>query len=415
MMKLSENIDEIVRDPALRIYGAILAALNTLSFLHWTLNLPLRRILRADGLHVCWPFLQDCEWMRWLNDPGLANALWVWLALSLVAAALFAKPSTTKWGWALLVVALILKQWMIFGDYRLRTNQHYMALWATAGFLLIPGRRRVLPYLIIFFYVWAALLKFSPEWLSGNWTYGHTPLGMPESWMPAASVYVLVLELVVIWGLLSRRAWLFWLTFAQLVLFHVASWNVVGFFYPMLMFGILSIFPLMRLIPPPDAEADPVRRPLGLRSLLSGAEPRAVVVTLALFSALQVAPLMYPGDTAVTGEGRWISLHMFDAPVHCVAKMRLHRAGGQIDEQVISQNMLVLTERIRCDPLVYFSFVRQICRMDKDKRKFEDVDLTVDSARKGKPTRNVVSIEKFCTTGPRYDWWRHNEWINSGA
>src|SRR5205085_60897 len=157
--------------------------------------------------------------------------------------------------------------------------------------------RRLLPYLITFFYLWAALLKFSPEWLSGVWTYGKTPLGMPDALVPAASVYVLVLELVLVWGLLSRRAWLFWLTFAQFVLFHIASWNVVGFFYPLLMFGILALFPLLRWLPRDAAtgsEASPCP-PLGIRSLLSGAEPRAVLATLAVFSVLQLLPLLLPG------------------------------------------------------------------------------------------------------------------------
>ncbi|HXC52031.1 MAG TPA: hypothetical protein VN634_14175 [Candidatus Limnocylindrales bacterium] len=418
MKLVPTTVQEIEKDPALRIYGAILAATNCLAFVHWTWFHPIAAILRPNSLAVCWPFLQDCEWMRVLDPPALTGVLAGWLALSVVAAALFLRRSTCRWAWLLLVVALVVKQWLIFGDYRLRLNQHYMALWVTAAFLFIPHRRRVLPYLVTFFYGWAALLKFSPEWLSGQWTYGRTPLGMPDALVPAASVYVLVLELVLVWGLTSRRAWLFWLTFGQLLLFHLASWNVVGFFYPMLMFGILALFPLLRLIPPErDAAAGqtPEEHPVGLPSLLSGGEPRAVVLTLAAFSLLQLLPLLLPGDTAVTGEGRWISLHMFDAPVHCSGALHFHDASGSTRDQAINVNMLILTERMRCDPIVYFSVARMMCRMNRERPKFADIGLTLSSGRKGHDERPVVSIDRFCETAPRYEWWHHNDWIAAGS
>jgi len=63
-------------------------------------------------------------------------------------------------------------------------------------------------------------------------------------------VYVIVLELGVTWGLLARRAWIFWTALAQFLVFHALSWQVVGFFYPLLMFAILAIFPLSRLVEP---------------------------------------------------------------------------------------------------------------------------------------------------------------------
>src|SRR5438552_19020302 len=68
----------------------------------------------------------------------------------------------------------------------------------------------------------------------------------------AACVYVIVLELGVAWGLLAKRAWIFWTSFAQFLVFHALSWQVVGFFYPLLMFAILTVFLLSRLVEPRD-------------------------------------------------------------------------------------------------------------------------------------------------------------------
>ena len=82
----------------------------------------------------------------------------------------------------------------------------------------------------------------------------------------AACAYVIVLELVVSWGLLARRAWIFWAAFAQFLLFHALSWQVVGFFYPLLMFAILTIFPVSRLVEPAGS---------ALRFPVRSARPRA--------------------------------------------------------------------------------------------------------------------------------------------
>jgi hypothetical protein len=75
---------------------------------------------------------------------------------------------------------------------------------------------------------------------------------------------------------------------------------------------------------------------------------------------------------------------------------------------------LILTERLRCDPLVYFSVARMVCRMNREHPKYSDLDLTLRSARKGHDEKTIVSIEKFCETAPRYEWWHHNAWIAAG-
>ena len=69
--------------------------------------------------------------------------------------------------------------------------------------------------------------------------------------MPASCVYVVVLETTLIFGLYARRNWIFYATLAQLVAFHIFSWPIVGFWYPTLMFCLLSILPLMRLLGDP--------------------------------------------------------------------------------------------------------------------------------------------------------------------
>ena len=70
------------------------------------------------------------------------------------------------------------------------------------------------------------------------------------------------MECLFSWGLLARNRWLFWGVFAQILLFHLVSFSVVGFYYPILMVLLLSVFPLSRFRPDPGPE------PIGLlRSL----------------------------------------------------------------------------------------------------------------------------------------------------
>src|SRR5438309_11792220 len=112
-----------------------------------------------------------------------------------------------------------------------------------------------------------------------------------------ACVYVIVLELGVAWGLLAKRAWMFWISFAQFLVFHALSWQVVGFFYPLLMFAILALFLLSRLFDTRDS-------PDGLLvALWRGRALRPAYALAALCSLLQLVPYASPGDRTLAGPG----------------------------------------------------------------------------------------------------------------
>jgi hypothetical protein len=210
---------------------------------------------------------------------------------------------------------------------------------ATAAFLLVPNKRETLQLLLVLFYFWAGTLKLNWEWLSGAALY--RPLWLfTGRGIIVACAYVIVMELVVVWGLLARDRRIFWLCFAQVLVFHVFSWAVVGFFYPLLMFGLLAIFPLCRLIPAP--------RPGASRgeAILRGRLSRSAALVALVFSAMQLSTHLYPGDTAITGEGRLFALHMFDARVECDARIVLKlKDGRRVDHELADQGI-----RTRCDP-----------------------------------------------------------------
>ncbi len=396
-----KNIAEIAADPVLRIYGAALAALHVLTFLSWR-SFSLETMLARGHLGICWPFFENCSQYRLLSPEGVRLVLWGYLGASVLAVLLFCSRRFLPWAYGTLLFVNLYKAAIWLQDYRLRANQHYMALFVSLIFLFLPNKRRLLSYQIVAFYFWAGLLKLDKEWLSGAALYG-TPLGVPQGLIPMACAYVVVLETCLVFGLLARRAWIFWATLAQFVLFHITSWTVVGFFYPLLMFAILSVFPLARLIPS-GAE------PPGVRRLLTGREPASTLAFLSFFSFLQIIPWCFPGDTAITGEGRLFALHMFDARVTCRNRALLHGVDGKTTE---FSPRLALAQRIRCDPIVYLSVGRAICRvLCQEKHRCTDIDLELLSRRTTQPTlRPVIDVKNFCTRDLSYDLWRPNAWI----
>jgi hypothetical protein len=87
------------------------------------------------------------------------------------------------------------------------------------------------------------------------------------------------------------------------------------------MFALLAIFPLSRLF-----SADP-ERPSFVR-LEGRLEARSTYALLAGFSLLQLVPYAFPGDSAITGQGRLFALHMFDAQVVCESHVTFHDVKG---------------------------------------------------------------------------------------
>jgi hypothetical protein len=213
------------------------------------------------------------------------------------------------------------------------------------------------------------------------------------------------MELGISWGLLASRAWIFWAALAQISLFHVMSWAIVDFFYPLLMFLLLSIYPLVRLWPPGD------RRGL-LEPLWRGRLRPAVYAPAVAFSLLQLTPHAFPGDRAITGEGRLYALHMFDARVYCEAYASVRAHDGRVRRVDLQ---LTHMPRIDCDPIVIFNRARNLCtgrrRLATD---VADLDLHLLARHATDPAfHDVINVPRFCESGLRYTPFRHNEWIKS--
>jgi hypothetical protein len=396
----SRQIDEIRSDRALTLYGVALAAANVFTSLQWQFRSGVSLMIGRGNAPLCWPFWEECDAVR-LSVWSVHYLLWGFLFLSLLAGGcfLFRKVAAGYW---LLVLVNAVRLLIMIQDYRLRANQHYMLNWIVLAFLFLPGKRVLLHHLLVSLYFWAGILKLDWEWLSGVALYNQDRLWLPAALVPASCVYVVVLETTLVFGLYGRRNWIFYATLAQLLLFHLFSWPIVGFWYPMLMLCLLSILPMTRLFDPPSEWVTFSWTPSRTRGLLNA-------VVLGSFALLQMVPRAFPGDTAVTGEGRVFALHMFDALIECDAKLTYHFTDGTAHDDALEETSR-LPHRSRCDPIIFFDIAKNNCR--RRLPGVVDLDLSLRSRHSADPEyHQTIDIRNFCATNPTYDMWRHNTWI----
>lgn len=403
---LADNVRVVDEHPALRAYAVVLSLLHALTGVAWFTYKNVATLVTGEDA-VCWPIFPECERVRAHLSEGIARGAVVgYIAIAIVAAALFASRRRRA-AFASFVAASVVGAAIYALDYRMRMNQSYMFAWIVVAFVLAPKKTQVIQALIALFYFWAGTLKLHREWISGAALYAK-PYLVPDALVPAACVYVLVLELVLVWWLFaSHPRWARWAVYAQLVVFHAVSWGTVGYFYPLLMLGLTAIYPLVWRRAPGDA--------LTFRSVRDDAKVRlAVLATAGAFSAFQIVPHLFPGDTAVTGEGRIFALHMFDAKVECEGGAILRGASGPIARAPLINDHLDV--RTRCDPIVLVATAKRLCRTIAARSDVTRVDIAID-ARRATDARMapLIHVDDFCATRIDYSPWRHNAWIGGGG
>lgn len=392
LLYVRQRVRTIRDDPVLRYYGSALSLVSALTAAFWLYGQPIADLLQSRD-SVCWPFLENCFLARPVSPAATMTILFGLWSGGIIAAGLFTSAARVGVAYALLIALNLLRLAVVLMDYRLISNQHYMILWVTAVFLFTPSRRTTLIALLVSFYVAAGLLKLNVDWLSGAALYGNRPLGMPDQWVPLACRYVIVLELVVVFGVLAKSRWLFWAAVGQLVLFHISSFWVVGFFYPLLMFALLSIIVMDRVLPLNRSTADPSHKLL-------------TYVVLAAFGFCQLVPRLMSSDPAITGEGRMWALNMFDAPISCTATVTRHQLSGPVSSQFQVQ---FVQPRIACDPIVFLEAAKSRCRTEGGR---QDFDLRLQSRRASSATTDLVfDLSGVCSAMPHYSVLWRNDWI----
>ena len=388
---------------ALRPYAILLSLAHSLTGVAWFAYRNVALLLSDDNA-VCWPLFPACYHLRPFVTPTAARAaVSAYIAAGFAGATLFA-IRRSRAGLGTFLLATAMGTFLYALDFRLRFNETYMFGWVVLVFLFAPRKAAAIEALVAIFYFWAGTLKLDTEWVTGAALYAK-PLLVPANLIPASCVYVLILEMVFIWALFARR--LHWriATYLQLLLFHTVSWGVVGYFYPLQMFALTAIYPLVWFRTPDQS--------LTLAGLLSGGYDRATrwsVGTIAgAFSAFQLVPHLFPGDTAITGEGRLFSLHMFDAKIQCEGGAVVTTSRGERFRVPLAYGAV----RFRCDPIVILANAQQLCS-HLDERDTSLVSVNIDAKRTTDDRMQpLVHVNDFCHQTVTYSVWHHNAWIGN--
>jgi hypothetical protein len=290
---------------------------------------------------VCWPFLAGCQTLR----PWSELAVVAW-CVGYGGAAVFSMVclilNRLSFAWRGLIVSEILKLVVFLQDYRFMGNYHYMLFWLTFAYLFLNERKALLPYLILLFYLAAGALKLNTEWISG------AALGSPPPWDGRLTVplqaYCVFLETVVVLLLIAKSWPGFLFAWFQLVLLHLLSFPIVGFYYPCVAGAFLGFL----VVHARDGFPFP------------GPRSKSALVYLGTFVVVQVPFHLAPVDGVLSGFGRTWALNMFDSYSECQTFGVIQSGPSEIREvSYVPQN---LVPRIRCDPIVMANYLRDQCR-----------------------------------------------------
>ncbi|MGE5230202.1 MAG: hypothetical protein ACM3NS_00575 [Deltaproteobacteria bacterium] len=124
---LRVQVEEIRADPVLRIYGAGLALLNVLTIQYWRWSGE-QTVMSSGSEPICWPLVPNCADLRVLTADQVHRLLQLFVLGAVVVAALFLWRRFVPAAWAGLLALNLVKLALVALDYRLRHNQHYMAL-----------------------------------------------------------------------------------------------------------------------------------------------------------------------------------------------------------------------------------------------------------------------------------------------
>ena len=321
--------------------GSILAFTHLLTCYFW---LDSRWEYFTDAWPVCWP-LVPCGLRLSPQMLFVMGALYAATA-SASAILFYFRPRPAFW---LLAAASFIKVALYMQDYRLSGNYHYMHFWVLGAYFFTRSPSQNIRVLLISFYLAAGLLKLNNEWLSGA---ALPPFFLKGNWLRAACAYVVILELVFVWKLFSRRA--MWFTLGQLYVFHAFSFLIVGYFYPLMVAPLLLLF------------------------IIDGPPKMRLSFVVVAFWLAQSVPWFSDGDPAVDGKGRLFALSMFDAGTTCQVQM------GQ-------PRIYNLEPRLNCDAQVIWTDARHRCGQGPVKLVLNAKRATDDAYTE------VLSVEDVCT------------------
>ncbi len=396
-----KQIGEIERSKPLIYFGAFLGLAHVLIANTFRYLSTIHFSFTKHPARTCWGFFENCNRVYFPSALMVQIGWFVYLILAFLSVYFFMNKKI-KQGYFILLFLSIYVWLMVLFDFKNMANFYYMPLIICFLYLLFPSKKSSIPIMISLFYIFAGIVKlYNADWLAGGSIY------FPKNWSPYFIFFlthlVVLLELFIAPLLLLKHS-IKYVAFLFFILFHIISYYWVGWFYPVIFFTLLSIFPLLWLTNNSQKNL--------IKEVFRNKIPKMTLMTFILFITAQIAPrLYYKGDIGVTGEGRTWSLNMYDAKVFCYSHMKIRY---KTHEDYFSRKSHWLPVRTGCDPMVYYDDAKKACRWAQKNPNFEgevSLQLTVKRASDSKWTQ-LVKVDNFCSKNITYKFLRGNKWIN---
>ncbi len=402
---LKKQIQEIQNSKILRFYGIFLGLTHVLTFFYWNQSsffVNSQSPLNSDPL--CYPFFPGCDFFQHLVPTAVWQVvLFSYLLISLFSIWCFLNKNQTKKAFFLLMSGTFIKLILYLSNYGFADDHHFMIHLVLLLYLFVPHKKTTIGYLIPAFYVAAGFSKINSDWL------GATPLHIPwvsDSFPQAVPIYIIFLQAFLGPALLSAHRWLCWLILLELLAFHALSSLTVGFYDPLLMICLLSLFFMDEFFDFwPSVSGQGFNTKLFIRKLFkpktkshlklffNGKEKISVYICLFVFTFLQVVPSILVNHPHLSGVPQMFSLNLSWSKNRCKVLLMTHRKG----ESVHLAKPVVKKDHLNCNPIVYLNQAHQLCRKNQKFMEFKSLSLSLVAKRTGESQyKKILDIQDVC-------------------
>ncbi len=350
---------------------------------------------RPNEGYLCWPHWKNCSDYYFFDlfpESYTGSIFFVGLlCLIFLSYKFLYKKEYTKLHLMMLLLFFIKFFGVFFMSFRVAWNYDYYDLAFTFVVLFLSHKIFFLRLVFVLLYFIAAPLKFDESWILAKY-FSSLRLGLPlfpDFLAPLFTNFVIFLQIIGTWLLLSSKNRIQSIAYLFFLLFHVYSWFLVGFRY------LLTTIPILHLL-------------FSEGNLPKFAFPKEkkvlawIIFMIILFFSQVWVMTGFSGDRKLTLEGNRYSLYMFEANHQCASKITYTDKNGKDWSYEYTSNHAMR----RCSPYTIWFFIAHQCKKYNNEI---NVLWTYDHSVNGSPFYRIVDQSDSCKL--EYKPFSRNEWI----
>lgn len=187
--------------------------------------------------YVCPPYFLSCGKFYFLEMLPLGySQSFFYVCLYLLLLFGIYSAVNKKWEQAHMVILVCLIWKIVWGfllTYGLLGNYDYYDMLLAFVWLFLRNKEYFAKVTFVLFYFLASTIKIHDGWILGNYfnsLYTGAPI-FSKTFLPFLTNFVILMQIVGAWFLLSKNRTLYWLAFSYFLLFHIYSGVIVHYRY----------------------------------------------------------------------------------------------------------------------------------------------------------------------------------------